>query len=102
MSGRFEGKALIVTGSTGIGAAAARLARAEGAHVLVASRDEESDDGGLMPCGLFEDGVEAGIRGYGSAWRGAGGRRPTSRDTAPTPTSSGLPSGDSGASGRPT
>jgi NAD(P)-dependent dehydrogenase (short-subunit alcohol dehydrogenase family) len=42
MNRRLDGKALIVTGSTGIGAAAARLARDEGAHVLVASRDEES------------------------------------------------------------
>jgi NAD(P)-dependent dehydrogenase (short-subunit alcohol dehydrogenase family) len=43
MSGsRFQGKALIITGTTGIGAATARLARAEGADVLVAGRDEES------------------------------------------------------------
>jgi NAD(P)-dependent dehydrogenase (short-subunit alcohol dehydrogenase family) len=41
-AGRFHGKALIITGTTGIGAAAARLARAEGASLLVAGRDEES------------------------------------------------------------
>jgi len=40
--GRLENKALIITGTTGIGAATARMAAAEGARVLVASRDEES------------------------------------------------------------
>jgi NAD(P)-dependent dehydrogenase (short-subunit alcohol dehydrogenase family) len=48
---RFADKALIITGTTGIGAAAARLARAEGAHLLVAGREEES---------CFELGAETG------------------------------------------
>jgi NAD(P)-dependent dehydrogenase (short-subunit alcohol dehydrogenase family) len=39
---RLEGKVLIITGTTGIGAATARLAAAEGARILAASRDEES------------------------------------------------------------
>jgi NAD(P)-dependent dehydrogenase (short-subunit alcohol dehydrogenase family) len=37
-----RGKILIITGSTGIGAAAARLAAAQGAHLVVATSDELS------------------------------------------------------------
>lgn len=44
MAGRLEGKVLMVTGATGIGAAAARLAVAEGARVLVASLPVESPE----------------------------------------------------------
>ncbi len=41
MSGRLEGKIVLVTGSTtGIGEATARLCVAEGAHVMVHGRDE--------------------------------------------------------------
>lgn len=42
MSGRLQNKVCLITGSTGIGAAAARLAASEGASVFVVSRDEES------------------------------------------------------------
>jgi NAD(P)-dependent dehydrogenase (short-subunit alcohol dehydrogenase family) len=38
----LKGKVLIITGSTGIGAAAARLAAAEGARLLIATSDEVS------------------------------------------------------------
>jgi NAD(P)-dependent dehydrogenase (short-subunit alcohol dehydrogenase family) len=38
----LRGKTLIITGSTGIGAAAARIAAAQGAHLLIASPDEIS------------------------------------------------------------
>jgi NAD(P)-dependent dehydrogenase (short-subunit alcohol dehydrogenase family) len=38
----LKGKVLIITGSTGIGAAAARLAAADGARLLVATNDEIS------------------------------------------------------------
>lgn len=42
MSGRLANKVCLITGSTGIGAATARLAASEGASVFVVSRDEES------------------------------------------------------------
>lgn len=42
MSGRLANKVCLITGSTGIGAATARLAASEGAPVFVVSRDEES------------------------------------------------------------
>jgi NAD(P)-dependent dehydrogenase (short-subunit alcohol dehydrogenase family) len=42
MSGRLSNKVCLITGSTGIGAATARLAASEGASVFVVSRDEES------------------------------------------------------------
>jgi NAD(P)-dependent dehydrogenase (short-subunit alcohol dehydrogenase family) len=42
MSGRFRNRVCLITGSTGIGAATARLAASEGASVFVVSRDEES------------------------------------------------------------
>jgi NAD(P)-dependent dehydrogenase (short-subunit alcohol dehydrogenase family) len=42
MSGRLANKVCLITGSTGIGAATARLASREGASVFVVSRDEES------------------------------------------------------------
>lgn len=42
MSGRLQNRVCLITGSTGIGAATARLATREGASVFVASRDEES------------------------------------------------------------
>jgi len=42
MNGRLQNKACLITGSTGIGAATARLAVREGASVFVVSRDEES------------------------------------------------------------
>jgi NAD(P)-dependent dehydrogenase (short-subunit alcohol dehydrogenase family) len=42
MSGRLANKVCLITGSTGIGAATARLAAREGASVFVVSRDEES------------------------------------------------------------
>jgi NAD(P)-dependent dehydrogenase (short-subunit alcohol dehydrogenase family) len=48
---RLEKKALIITGTTGIGAATARMAAAEGARLLVAGRDEVS---------CFELGAETG------------------------------------------
>lgn len=48
---RFADKVLIITGTTGIGAAAARMAAAEGAKLLVAGRDEIS---------CFELGAETG------------------------------------------
>jgi len=48
---RLEKKVLIITGTTGIGAATARMAAGEGASVLVAGRDEVS---------CFELGAETG------------------------------------------
>jgi NAD(P)-dependent dehydrogenase (short-subunit alcohol dehydrogenase family) len=42
MSKRLQNKVCLITGSTGIGAATARLAASEGAMVFVVSRDEES------------------------------------------------------------
>ena len=42
MSGRLANKVCLITGSTGIGAATARLAASEGASVFVVSRDRES------------------------------------------------------------
>ena len=42
MSGRLQNKVCLITGSTGIGAATARLAVSEGAAVFVVSIDEES------------------------------------------------------------
>jgi NAD(P)-dependent dehydrogenase (short-subunit alcohol dehydrogenase family) len=42
MSGRLANKVCLITGSTGIGAATARLAAREGASAFVVSRDEES------------------------------------------------------------
>ena len=42
MSGRLQNRVCLITGSTGIGAATARLAASEGASVFVVSRDEES------------------------------------------------------------
>src|SRR5262249_22937264 len=42
MSGRLANKVYLITGSTGIGAAPARLAAREGASAFVVSRDEES------------------------------------------------------------
>jgi len=42
MNGRLQNKVCLITGSTGIGAATARLASSEGALVYVVSRDEES------------------------------------------------------------
>jgi len=42
MSGRLQNRVCLITGSTGIGAATARLAASEGATVFVVSRDEES------------------------------------------------------------
>jgi len=42
MSGRLQNRVCLITGSTGIGAATARLAAREGASVFVVSRDEES------------------------------------------------------------
>ena len=42
MSGRLANKVCLITGSTGIGAATARLAAREGAAPFVVSRDEES------------------------------------------------------------
>jgi NAD(P)-dependent dehydrogenase (short-subunit alcohol dehydrogenase family) len=44
MRPRFEGKVLLITGATGIGAAAARLAAAEGARVVVAGLPVESPE----------------------------------------------------------
>ncbi|HXG33792.1 MAG TPA: SDR family oxidoreductase [Bryobacteraceae bacterium] len=44
MEPRFEGKVLLITGATGIGAAAARLAAQEGACVLVAGLPAESPE----------------------------------------------------------
>ncbi len=38
MPGRFEGKALLISGATGIAAATARLAMAEGAAVVAVAR----------------------------------------------------------------
>lgn len=42
MSGRLQNRVCLITGSTGIGAATARLAASEGASIFVVSRDEES------------------------------------------------------------
>jgi NAD(P)-dependent dehydrogenase (short-subunit alcohol dehydrogenase family) len=42
MSGRLQNRVCLITGSTGIGAATAKLAVSEGASVFVVSRDEES------------------------------------------------------------
>jgi NAD(P)-dependent dehydrogenase (short-subunit alcohol dehydrogenase family) len=42
MGGRLQNRVCLITGSTGIGAATARLAASEGAPVFVVSRDEES------------------------------------------------------------
>src|SRR5499426_4142911 len=42
MTGRLANKVCLITGSTGIGAATARLAASEGVSVFVVSRDEES------------------------------------------------------------
>jgi len=42
MTGRLQNRVCLITGSTGIGAATARLAAREGASVFVVSRDEES------------------------------------------------------------
>jgi NAD(P)-dependent dehydrogenase (short-subunit alcohol dehydrogenase family) len=42
MSGRLANKVCLITGSTGIGAATARLAIREGATAFIVSRDEES------------------------------------------------------------
>ena len=42
MSGRLQNKVCLITGSTGIGAATARLAAREGASVFIVSRDGES------------------------------------------------------------
>jgi NAD(P)-dependent dehydrogenase (short-subunit alcohol dehydrogenase family) len=42
MRGRLQNRVCLITGSTGIGAATARLAAREGAEVFVVSRDEES------------------------------------------------------------
>jgi NAD(P)-dependent dehydrogenase (short-subunit alcohol dehydrogenase family) len=42
MNGRLQNRVCLITGSTGIGAATARLAAREGASVFVVSRDEES------------------------------------------------------------
>jgi NAD(P)-dependent dehydrogenase (short-subunit alcohol dehydrogenase family) len=42
MNGRLQNRVCLITGSTGIGAATARLAASEGASVFVVSRDEES------------------------------------------------------------
>jgi NAD(P)-dependent dehydrogenase (short-subunit alcohol dehydrogenase family) len=42
MSGRLQNRVCLITGSTGIGAATARLAAQEGASVFVVGRDEES------------------------------------------------------------
>src|SRR5262249_46542033 len=42
MSGRLQNKVCLITGSTGIGAATARLAVSEGASAFLVSRDEES------------------------------------------------------------
>jgi NAD(P)-dependent dehydrogenase (short-subunit alcohol dehydrogenase family) len=42
MSGRLKNRVCLITGSTGIGAATARLAAGEGGTVFVVSRDEES------------------------------------------------------------
>ncbi len=42
MTERLQNKVCLITGSTGIGAATARLATREGASVFVVSRDEES------------------------------------------------------------
>lgn len=52
MSARLAGQALIITGTTGIGAATARLAAAEGAKIVVAGRDEVSclDLGDALGC----------------------------------------------------
>ncbi len=42
MSGKFQNRVCLITGSSGIGAATARLAASEGAWVYVISRDEDS------------------------------------------------------------
>ncbi|MGE0128109.1 MAG: SDR family NAD(P)-dependent oxidoreductase [Blastocatellales bacterium] len=42
MNGRLQNKVCLITGSTGIGAATARLAASEGASVFIVSLDEES------------------------------------------------------------
>jgi NAD(P)-dependent dehydrogenase (short-subunit alcohol dehydrogenase family) len=42
MTGRLHNRVCLITGSTGIGAATARLAAIEGARVFIVSRDEES------------------------------------------------------------
>jgi NAD(P)-dependent dehydrogenase (short-subunit alcohol dehydrogenase family) len=42
MNGRLQNKVCLITGSTGIGAATARLAVSEGAPVFVVSRDQDS------------------------------------------------------------
>jgi NAD(P)-dependent dehydrogenase (short-subunit alcohol dehydrogenase family) len=42
MNGKLQNRVCLITGSTGIGAATARLAAREGASVFVVSRDEES------------------------------------------------------------
>jgi NAD(P)-dependent dehydrogenase (short-subunit alcohol dehydrogenase family) len=42
MSGRLQNRVCLITGSTGVGAATARLAAREAAPVFVVSRDEES------------------------------------------------------------
>jgi len=42
MTGKLQNRVCLITGSTGIGAATARLAAREGASVFVISRDEES------------------------------------------------------------
>src|SRR5215813_14464140 len=42
MSGRLQNRVCLITGSSGIGAATARLAAGEGASVFVVSRDEDS------------------------------------------------------------
>jgi len=60
-------KALIITGSTGIGAAAARLATAQGAHVLIATGDELS-------------GMELSLETGAKVWTGDL-RRPDSADS---------------------
>src|SRR5262249_61611147 len=42
MSGRLQNRVCLITGSTGIGAATAKLAAREGASVFVVSRDKDS------------------------------------------------------------
>ena len=53
MSGRLQNRVCLITGSTGIGAATARLAAREGASVFVVSRDEDT-------CRALEDEIGCG------------------------------------------
>ena len=69
MSGRFENKVLLISGTTGMAAATARLAKAEGASVLAIARHQgELDDvflGDLTDPATARNAVRQCIERYG-------------------------------------